>query len=492
MSVPSRMPIRYRTLIVLSALAIFVVLAFGLRIEPAHPEVRRTLGVAVLMAVLWISDAIPLAVTALIPVTLFPLLGIMKGKEVAPLYLNNILFLFIGGFIVALAMERWNLHRRIALKVILTVGRSPTRLLLGFMMGSWLLSMWISNTATTMMMVPIVVALLAKLEEAAGEDFRKLEVAMLLGIAYAASVGGMATLVGTAPNLSFARIYGITFPDAPEITFLYWLSMGLPVSAVLLVITFLVLRHLHMRHVRFTVESTVVEEEYRALGKASYEEKVVLIGFVTMAILLVTRADITINNRVIHGWASLFGDPTFLDDGTVAITVALVLFLIPARSKNEFIMDRGTVGKLPWDIVILLGGGFALAAGFRDSGLSAYLGGQLAGMQGLHPALMVLAICGLITFLTELTSNTATTQVVLPIIASMSTAVGVSPLLLMVPATIAASCAFMLPVATPPNAIVFGTHRLRVADMAAVGLRLNFIAIVVVTVVIYFIGKIFF
>lgn len=481
-----------RVVFIAIALAGFLFTLFVLPIEGQEPQVKRTLAVAILMAVLWISEAMPLAVTALIPIALFPSLGIMKGRDVAPVYLNSILFLFMGGFMLALAMERWDLHRRIALKVILSIGKSPTRLLLGFMLGSWVLSMWISNTATTMMMVPIVMALLLRLRQNAGEHFRKLEVGLLLGIAYAASIGGMATLIGTAPNLSFARIYSISFPEASEITFLYWMSIGLPVSAVLFVMTFLLLRARFTRRITFDMEPTVLEEEYRSLGKPSYEEKVVLIAFFTLAILLITRSGITINDTRIPGWSSLFPDPSFVDDGTVAITVGLLLFLIPAKSKDEFINGPDIIAKLPWDILILLGGGFALAKGFMDSGLSSYLGGQLAGLQGLHPLIIVLAICAMITFLTELTSNTATTQVVLPIIASMSTVVGLSPLLLMMPATIAASCAFMLPVATPPNAIVFGTHRLRIADMAATGLWLNMIAIITITILMYGISLVFF
>jgi len=485
-------PANSRQWVVIVALIVFILIMWVLPIEPERPAVKRTLAVAVLMALLWITEAIPLAVTALFPIALFPVLGVMKGSEVAPVYLNNILFLFMGGFMMALAMEKWGLHRRIALKVILSIGHSPSRMLLGFMAGSWLLSMWISNTATTMMMVPIVMALLVRLRETAGESFRKLEVGLLLGVAYASSVGGMATLIGTAPNMSFVRIYAISFPEAPEITFLHWLGIGLPISAVLFVAIYVTLRRMFTRHVTFDMEPTVLEDEYRSLGKPSYEERVVLVAFLTMALLLVTRSNITINNTTIHGWSAVFPDPSFIDDGTVAILVALSLFLIPARAQRENVIGAGIIAKLPWDIILLLGGGFALARGFQDSGLSEYLGGQLVALRALHPIVIVLAITALITFLTELTSNTATTQVVLPIIASMSVVVDVPPLLLMIPATIAASCAFMLPVATPPNAIVFGTHRLKVSDMAWVGLRLNLISIVCITLLVYAIVRVFF
>ena len=481
-------PLDKRWYIVLG-LTIFVLIQLGAgRVDPERPIVGYTLGVGVLMALFWLTEAIPLAVTALFPIVLFPAFGIMKGRDVAPLYLNNILFLLMGGFIIALAMERWNLHKRIALSVILTIGCSPTRLLLGFMVGSWLLSMWVSNTATTLMMVPIVVALLIKIQENGAKNIRPLELSLLLGIAYAASIGGMATLIGTAPNLSLARIHSITFPDAEPITFVYWLTLGLPVSAVLLVVSFLLLRFMFTRGFAVDLDAGVIRDEYKALGKPTYEERVVFFAFITFALLLITRADVTVGSRVIRGWGSLFGESSFIDDGTTSIAVALLLFIIPTRSRRGFIMDGTTIGKLPWDIVILLGGGFALAKGFQDSGLSAYLGGKLGALAGLHPIFMVLAVTAMITFLTELTSNTATTQVVLPIIASLSTVVGVNPLVLMVPATVAASCAFMLPVATPPNAIVFGTHRLRIQEMARVGIWLNLISIVVITVMIYLLG----
>jgi sodium-dependent dicarboxylate transporter 2/3/5 len=470
-------------------LIVFLLILFGPPLEPDHPEISRTFAVGVLMAIFWITEALPLAATALLPILLFPVLGIMKGKDVAPLYFNHIVLLLMGGFIIALAMQRWNLHKRIALKIILTIGRSPTRLVLGFMIGSWVLSMWISNTATTMMMTPIAMALIVKLEEKGGEGLRKFGIALLLGIAYAASVGGTATLIGTTPNLVFAEMIRVIFPDAPEITFLKWFAFSLPLSFLLVTTIFIVLSVGILRRGRFRIETSHLETEYRTMGKPTYEERIVLIVFSLFALLLMTRADVEIGNTVIRGWASLFPDPGFIDDGTVAIGVSLLLFFFPARGKPGFVLDWGTVRDLPWDIVILIGGGFALAGGFHDSGLSAYLGGKLSFLRGASPVLMVLSICLLITFLTEITSNTATTQVVLPIIASLSIALGVNPLLLMVPATISASCAFMLPVATPPNAIIFGTHRLRAMEMAKVGIFLNILGAILITTIVLLLGK---
>ena len=324
-------------------LALALLLFFDL--EPGRPAVTRTAAVALLMAVWWMTEAVPLAATALLPVVLFPLLGIMDGRKVAPIYFNHVTFLFIGGFMVALAMQRWNLHRRIALRVLLWCGVRPRWILLGFMVSNAFLSMWISNTATTMMMVPIVLA-------------------------------------------------------------------------------------------------------------------VVLANFVLLAFLWLFRNEIRIGDSVIPGWSGQFPGGAFLNDGSVAMGMALLLFLTPARGPSASkILDRQTVAKLPWRIILLFGGGFALATGFIDSGLSMWFGHRLSGLSAVHPLLLVAILCLMITFLTELTSNTATAEMFLPILAALGVAIQVNPLLLMVPATLSCSFAFMLPVATPPNAIVFGTDR---------------------------------
>jgi len=468
---------------------VFLLVFFGFHPVPDKPAVGATLAVALWMAIYWFSDAIPMAATALIPVVVFPFLGVLKASQVASLYLNDVIMLFVGGFLIAAAMERWELHRRIALRIILVLGHSPARLLLGFMCAGWLLSQWISNTATTLMMVPIVIAIVAGFEERIGDAARPLTVCLLIGIAYASSIGGIATLIGTPPNLALAEIFRLTFDAAPPITFLRWLLFGLPVSALLFVIAFLYLRLAVLRGLRLPLDRVVLEREHAALGHIRVEERAVLAVFAAFALLLLTRADIVLGGTTLHGWASRLGVASAVGDGTVAIGVALILFLIPARSRRGCLLDTGAVRGLPWDIVVLFGGGFALARAFQASGLSEYLGGRLIALGSLPPVVLVIAICTLLTFLTELTSNTATTQVVLPIIASMCVALEIDPLLLMVPATVSASCAFMLPVATPPNAIVFGTYRLRIADMARTGIVLNVIGIVVVTALMMTLGR---
>ncbi|MCB1187191.1 SLC13/DASS family transporter [bacterium] len=459
-------------------------------LQPGQPAVTRMAAVALWMAIWWISEAVPLAVTALLPVAAFPLLSIMSGKQVATQYFNNVIFLFIGGFIIALAMQRWNLHRRIALGIIRLVGQSPARLLLGFMLATAFLSMWISNTATTMMMVPIAMAVILRIDEGgqagAGRSF---PTGLLLGIAYAASIGGISTLVGTPPNLSFVRIHAISFPDAPEISFTQWLLFAAPMCIVLLAAVWLFLFRLY-GHRQQSIDAEVFEGERRQLGRISGEEWGVLCVFVGTALLWLTRSDISIGTMQLRGWASPLGLGGMVDDGTVAILMALLLFIIPSRkSESGRLMGWEDTLQLPWGIVLLFGGGFALASGFKESGLSDWCGAQLSALSGVHPVVMVLGICLLITFLTELTSNTATTEMILPVLAATAVALEVDPLLLMVPATISASCAFMLPVATPPNAIIFGSGRIRMAEMARAGLLINMFAALLVTASVFLLGS---
>ncbi|MBN2429924.1 MAG: SLC13/DASS family transporter [Acidobacteria bacterium] len=472
------------------------VLALGLilfaDLAPGQPAVTRTLAVALLMAIWWVTEVVPLAVTSLLPVVLFPVLGILDGRAVSMEYFNHVIFLFIGGFIVALAMERWSLHQRIALKVLIFFGVSPARILLGFMLATALLSMWISNTATAMMMLPIALSVILRLETILGRaETRRYAIGLLLGIAYSASIGGIATLVGTPPNLVFVRVLGITFPAAPEVTFAQWFAFGVPLSAIFFVFVWLFLYRLYRPTVGHwpAMEVGVFREQYRQLGPMAFEEKVVLADFLLLAVLWLTRADITVGEFVIPGWGRLLPAPEFINDGTVAVALGLPLFLIPARAERSGrIMDWATAVKLPWSIVLLFGGGFALAAGFKESGLSLWFGQQLQWVDALHPVLIILVICLLMTFLTELTSNTATAQILLPVFGSLAVAVQVNPLLFMIPATISASMAFMLPVATPPNAIVFGTDRLRMVHMARTGLVLNIVGAVFITLLVWFWG----
>lgn len=472
--------------------ALSLILIFFTDLKPGNPQLTYTLAIAILMAVWWITEVVPLAITALIPIVLFPLFGIMNGKDVSSTYFNHVIFLFIGGFLVALAMQRWNLHKRIALKILMLTGTSPARILLGFMLATAFLSMWISNTATAMMMVPILLSIVQKLEEYIDKvEVQKYTVGLLLGIAYSASIGGIATLVGTPPNLSFARIFQIMFPAAPEISFSAWFVFALPITIVFFLIVWVYLYLIFKPKTSWSkmMENISFKKEYENLGPASFEEKVIFVDFVLLALLWLSRSGIAIGDFKILGWSSLFENPNFINDGTVAIAMSIILFIIPSKSeKGSRLLDWPTASKLPWNIVLLFGGGFALATGFKESELSMWFGEQLSGIAGMHPIIIIFVIAFGMTFLTELTSNTATTEMLLPVLAGLSVSVNVNPLLFMLPATISASMAFMLPVATPPNAIIFGSNRITVMQMAKNGIILNIIGAIVITLFTYFWG----
>ncbi len=468
----------------LGAVSFLLLLVFP--VAPDNLPASRLAAVALLMAVWWVSDAIPLFATALLPLFLFPLLGILGGRETAPIYFNSTIVLFLGGFMIALTMEKWDLHRRIALAIIHAVGGGPARIVLGFMLAAAFLSMWISNTATAVMMVPIGLAMILQIEEEFGtESSHTFSVGLMLRIAYACSIGGLATLVGTPPNLSFVRIFAILFPDAPDIAFGQWIIMALPLSAVMLLLAWVFITRLFYRAPPgLKVDREVVEAERRALGSVSYEEKVVMAVFAATAFLWVFRLDLEFGFATLPGWSRLLPFPEMIDDGTVAIAMASLLFFIPSRDRskgNGRVMGPDVIPRLPWDIVLLFGGGFALAAGFQRTGLAQLIGEQFGALAGMPTFVLILMVCLMLTFLTELTSNTATTEMILPVLAAIGVATGIHPLILMIPATLSASCAFMMPVATPPNAIIFGSGEVRIAQMARAGIWLNLIGILLVT-----------
>jgi sodium-dependent dicarboxylate transporter 2/3/5 len=458
-----------------------------------NPTIGRLAAVAALMAVWWITEAVPLAATSLLPFVLFPLLGIMGSGDIAPFYINSTIFLYLGGFLIALAMERWDLHRRLALRTLLMFGRSPSLLVLGFMAACTGLSAWISNTATAVAMLPVGMALLTGMEERWGRArTASLGVSLMLGIAYACSIGGIATLVGTPPNLAFKAIFEQTFPNAPEVTFASWCLVGMPLSLCLLFLAWALLTQLlYPADPAIRIDRVELRAQYAALGPMKREERIVAALFATTAALWIFRSDIQVGAFRLPGWGGLFNDPSLIDDGTVAIFMALLLFLVPAgdRPNRERLLSGDVFRRVPWGIILLFGGGFALAAGFQESGLSDWLARTFFdGLGGLPLVWVIVSVCLVITFLTELTSNTATTQLVLPMLAAAAIAQSVHPMLLMIPATLSASMAFMLPVATPPNAIVFGSGWLSIRQMAWAGLLLNLIAVIAVSAAVYFIG----
>jgi sodium-dependent dicarboxylate transporter 2/3/5 len=467
-------------------------------------QARATFAVTVLMGAWWMTVAIPIPATSILPMVLFPVLGILPSGTTASNYTNNNIFLFMGGFILALGIQRWSLHRRIALHVVHVVGTNPARMVLGFMLATAFLSMWISNTATALMMLPIALAVIGSMREVAeGKSMGGFAPALLLGVAYSASIGGLATPIGTPPNISFLRILEILYPEAPTYSFGRWIVAFLPLVVLFLPITWLLLTRVVHRLRRESVGAgrQVIEEGLAGLGPMSPSEKRMLWVFTTTAILWITRGDLVLGSLVIPGWAGLLERSLgleylsgYLHDATVAVAMAVLTFLIPGEpdkhGRPRKLMDWETAVQLPWGILLLFGGGFALALAYKESGLSRYLGESFAGhLQGLHPILLVAGICFLLTFLTEVTSNTATTEVVLPVLAGTAGAMGVNPLMLMIPATLSASCAFMLPIATPPNAIVFGSGELEMRQMVRAGVLLNFIGVILISLIFYFLSS---
>ena len=454
--------------------------------DPDNPLIGRMAAVVALMAVWWITEAVPLAATSLLPMVLFPLFEIQRGTTTAQSYMNSLIFLYIGGFLIALGMERWNLHRRIALKIINAIGRKPDRIILGFMVAAAFLSMWISNTATAVMMLPIGLAIIAKMEEEFGEDTsHTASISLMIGIAYGCSIGGVATLVGTPTNLSFAKIFNEMFPEAPPITFGQWFLLGLPISIVVLIATWLVMCKLVYRiDPELSLDREVVRTELKSLGPVRYEEKVVLaVGSIT-ALLWIFRSDLVIGDFVLPGWSSVWQGFHMVDDSTIAMTAALVLFVWPAgrESDGKAILEAKAIQNLPWNAILLFGGGFAMAAGFGASGLTEYLGSQFARLGDIPLWLTLVIACVGVAALTELVSNVATVQMLVPVLAAWAVARGFNPLLLMVPATMASSMAFMMPVATPPNAVIFGSERLHIFEMAWVGLWVKLVAVIIVII----------
>jgi sodium-dependent dicarboxylate transporter 2/3/5 len=468
-----------------------------LQVLPVFPSdsVANMASIASLMVVLWITEALPLAATALLPLVLFPLMGITSGKEVASVYTNSTIFLFIGGFVLALSMQRWDLHTRIALRIIGWFHGSAMFMVLGFMVTAALLSMWISNTATATMLLPIGLAVYARAAENLNEsDAHKLLTAMMLGIAYACSIGGVGTLIGTPPNLAMQRIFEISFPAAPEITFAQWLLFAFPLTVSMLVLSWGVITWRYTGR-GFTALSFSTDELRSSANKPmSYEEKAVATVFILTALGWIFRKDIIMGGMTIPGWSNLLENAALINDGTIAILAALVLFTLPAKDKSEHkrLADSKTIANLPWNIVLLFGGGFALAKGFTVSGLSEFVGQQFLGFQDTSPVGIIAGVSTLVVFLTEVTSNTATSEMLLPLVASIAKAIEINPLLLMLPVTLSASMAFMMPVATPPNAIVFASGKLHIMDMIKTGFILNILAIVLITLVCWILGPLIF
>ncbi|MFC2124712.1 SLC13 family permease [Bacteroidota bacterium] len=468
--------------------ALFLVIIYWLDLRDLSDQGQAVLACTIWIAVWWITEPIPIPVTSLLPLVIFPLSGALDISTTASSYGNKMIFLYMGGFMIAIAMEKWNLHKRIALNIIKSVGTNASSIILGFMIATALLSMWISNTATTLMMLPIALAVTSQLTEIFRKGDRegrdesgKFGVALMLGIAYAASIGGMATLIGTPTNAIFSAVVK-DYYDA-EVDFSTWISFAFPVVVVLLIICWFYLTRIafSMKRISGAAESAkTIDDELKELGRLKTEEKWIILIFGLTALSWITRSFILI--RLIPG----------IDDTIIAISASIILFLIPSSSKKgDRLLDWMSARKLPWGILILFGGGLTIAAGFGQSGLAQWIGNELNYIKGAELFLILLLITGLVNFLTEITSNVATASILLPILASLSVAINVHPYALMVASCMAASCAFMLPVATPPNAIVFGSGYIKITDMARTGFIMNVISIIILALAVrYFLPAI--
>ena len=461
---------RERIGLILGLTLLVGILAFPI---PGIPdEARRMLAVAAIMATWWVTEAAPLAVTSLLPLVLLPVFGITNAAGAAAPYANHLVYLFLGGFMIAAAMQRWNLHRRIALRTVMAMGSSPPRLVLGFMVASAFLSMWVSNTATTAMMMPIGVAVIAEISGAVHGKRRPapgefpFAVCLMLGCAYGASIGGFSTLIGTPPNVFLAGFLSEQLDI--QITFVRWLAFAMPLT-----ILFLPLTWLWLTKVAFPIRikdipggREPVRAAYAELGPLSVPEKRLSILFGATALLWILRPV----------WTQAIPTGGFITDSTIAMAATVLCFLVPAgNGSGDRILNWEWGVKIPWDVLILIGGGFSLANGLEVSGLSAFLGDRLAGLSVLPLPLFIVIVVVFIILLTELASNLASTAMMVPILAAVATGAGIPPLTLLIPVTVAASCAFMLPAATPPNAIVFGTGHFTIPQMVRAGIGVNII-----------------
>ena len=455
-----------------------------------NPESLSSVGWAVaavtlLMAIWWATEAVPVAVTALLPLACFPMLGVTDFKTAALPYANPNIYLFMGGFILALGIESSGLHKRLALKMLIAVGNSGAKLIGGFMLVSAIISMWVMNTSTTLMLLPIGLAVCASVAETipnfSQTDKRNFEISLLLGIAYAASIGGMSTLVGTAPNIIFAGFMLETY--SLEISFTDWMKLGVPIATIMLFSSWYAITKI-VYPVNFiaSIETKLqLQNMLSDLGPLSKDEKKVLIIFSLAASAWMFRT-------LLDNYVPFSG----LTDAGIAIIAALSFFLIPSENKQTDLLTWEQANKLPWGLLVLFGGGLSLAASIGSSGLGGWIGQGLTVLENVPSIVLILAVATMIIFLTEITSNVATTSTFLPVVGAVAVALGITPIALTIPVVLAASCAFMLPVATPPNAIVFGSGKLTIPNMIRAGFALNIIGIFLVTLFAFFLAPMIF
>ena len=446
------------------------------------PEAWRLVAMAVWMVVWWLTEAIPIPATALLPIILMPLFGIDGMREVTANYANPLIYLFLGGFLLAAGMQRVGLHRRIALQIVSRVGTSPDRIILGFMLATGFLSMWISNTATAIMMYAVGLSVIGFVASKTDDDrvVRNFGVALMLAIAYSASIGGIGTLIGTPPNALLASFLAETYDI--RITFFSWMLIGVPIVVIMLPAAWLLLtRVLFPAHqIAIADAGSVVARELAALGAMRRGEKLVGLVFLGAALSWILREPLV----AVTGLA--------IDDTMIAMIAAMILFAVPiSRARGEFALDWQAARDLPWGILLLFGGGLALASGFGKTGLAEWIGDSVAGLE-IGTLTLVFIVTAAIVYLTEITSNTASTATFLPVLGAVAVGLALDPLVLTVPVAIGASMAFMMPVATPPNAIVFSYERMKLSDMVRAGFLLNIVGIAVIFAVFVWLGPLVF
>ncbi|MCM3760618.1 DASS family sodium-coupled anion symporter [Alkalihalobacillus oceani] len=462
--------------------ALFLATMLFFHPEGLAPEGKAVLAVTLWIATWWITEAIPIPATSLLPLILLPIMGAMEGSAVASSYGDDIIFLFLGGFFIATAMEKWNLHKRMALFIIAVIGTSTQRILLGFMVATGFLSMWVSNTAAVMMMIPMGLAITAQVADVLKgkpdeKELPKFEKSLIFSIGYAGTIGGLGTLIGTPPNIILAgqleQLFGIT------LSFATWMLFAVPVVIVMLIFTWL-----YLSKSAFKVTLTqlpggkeLIQQERQKLGRIKYEEQMVSAVFIFAAFMWISRS-------FLWSEGGIYVIPG-LSDGMIAVLAAVLLFTIPTRLNGGRLLTWKDSRDIPWGVLLLFGGGLAIASGFRETGLSDWMGEQLTVLDGLHLIVIITAATLLIMFMTEITSNTATATMILPVVAALALALNIHPFALMIPCAMAANCAFMLPVGTPPNAIIFGTGKLKIIEMARAGFVVNLVGSVLIVASVY-------
>jgi sodium-dependent dicarboxylate transporter 2/3/5 len=462
----------------------FLVVSLLLPVPPGmSPEARNAAAVALLMAIWWITEAIPIYATAFLPMVLFPLLKILPAGETAVNYGHDLVLMLISGFFIAKAIETQGLHKRIALVLIKALGTSRPRILLSIMIATAFLSMWIANVTAALMMLPIGLAIITK-EETFGNASPKFGAAVMLGIAFASSIGGVATLIGSPTNLIYGGMMAKLFPLAPKMSFFTWLKIGIPILLVFLPLIWYYLVFFFKIKGSIPGNRELIEEELRGIGKMSAGEKRVSYIFIFTVIGWVFREGFVFDNLVIPGWGQLFGIGEYVTDSTVGMFSAMLLFIMP-DGKGKRLLDWKTAGSIPWGVGVIVGGGYALAASFKSTGLADWLGHQLAFVSSFPTLIVLLIVCGAVLLFTEMNSNTATANIFLPVLASMAVAGNINPMILMLPATFAASFVFIMPAGTGPNTVIFASNKLTVPDMARSGIWLKLISMVLLPLILY-------